>query len=250
MREILKDVLDLERLLSRITLGSAGPREFTGLAASLTKIPPLRALTSNANASILGELHEALDPVGDARDDIEKTLVAEPPAALKDGGAIREKVSEELDELRRLRSQGKGTLTEIEKRERARTGISSLKIRFNKVFGYYLEVTKSKLDAVPDDYIRKQTLVGGERFITPELKEYEEKILGAEERIQVLEREIFDALNERVKRYATRILKTARSRRDPRCARKPSPTSPPPPTSPNRVSTRGSSSNSKTRATP
>ena len=211
MREIMKDVLDLERLLARITLGSAGPREFTGLAASLTKIPALRVLTSNANASILGELDEALDPVGDARDDIEKTLVAEPPAALKDGGAIREKVSDELDELRRLRSEGKGTLAEIEKRERDRTGISSLKIRFNKVFGYYLEVTKSKLDAVPNDYIRKQTLVGAERFITPELKEYEEKILGAEERIQVLEREIFDALNERVKRHAARIRSTARA---------------------------------------
>jgi DNA mismatch repair protein MutS len=211
LREILKDVLDLERLLSRITLGSAGPRDLAGLAASLTKIPALRVLTSDAKAAILGELDDALDPVEEARDDIESTLVAEPPAALKDQGAIREHVSAELDELRRLRSAGKSTLADIEQRERARTGISTLKVRFNKVFGYYLEVTKSKLDAVPGDYIRKQTLVGAERYITPELKEYEEKILGAEERIQVLERELFDALIVRVKRHAARIRETARA---------------------------------------
>lgn len=209
LRDVLKDVLDLERLLSRITLGTAGPRDFVGLGTSLSKIPAMRALTSDANAAILCELDDALDPVEDARDDIEATLVSEPPAVLKDGGAIRENVSDELDELRQLRSRGKGTLAEIEKRERDRTGISSLKVRFNKVFGYYIEVTKSKLDAVPEDYIRKQTLVGSERFITPELKEYEEKILGAEERIQVLEREIFEGLCSRVKRHAARIRKTA-----------------------------------------
>ena len=211
IRETLKDVLDLERLLSRITLGSAGPRDFVGLQTSLSKMPALRGLTAEANAVLLRELNEALDPVEEARDDIERTLVSEPPMALKDGGAIRGHVSEELDELRRLRSEGKSTLTEIEKRERTRTGITSLKIRFNKVFGYYLEVTKSKLDAVPDDYIRKQTLVGAERYITPELKEYEEKILGAEDRIQVIERELFDALNERVKSHAPRIRATARA---------------------------------------
>ena len=211
IRDILKDVLDLERLLSRITLGSAGPRDFVGLQTSLSKMPALRGLTAEAKAVLLRELHETLDPVEEARDDIERTLVSEPPIALKDGGAIRENVCEELDELRRLRSEGKSTLTEIEKRERARTGITSLKIRFNKVFGYYLEVTKSKLDAVPDDYIRKQTLVGAERYITPELKEYEEKILGAEDRIQAIERELFEALNQRVKSHAPRIRATAQA---------------------------------------
>jgi len=209
IQEASKDVLDLERLLSRITLGSAGPRDFIGLQSSLAKVPSLRGLTSQAKATLLRELHEALDPVEEARDDIETTLVSEPPVTLKDGGAIRENVSAELDDLRRLRTHGKNTLADIETRERDRTGIKSLKVRFNKVFGYYLEVTKSKLDAVPDDYIRKQTLVGSERYITPELKEYEEKILGAEDRIQTLEKEIFDALNERVSRHASRIRATA-----------------------------------------
>ena len=209
LREHLKDVLDLERLLSRITLASAGPRDYVGLAASLAKIPALRGLTQDARAALLASLHDGLDSLEDVRDDIEATLTAEPPAQLKDGGAVRDNVSDELDELRRLRREGKSTLTEIEQRERERTGIKALKVRFNKVFGYYIEVTKSNLDAVPDEYIRKQTLVSSERFITPELKEYEEKILGAEERIQVLEREIFDALNERVKSHASRIRRVA-----------------------------------------
>ena len=211
IRETLKDVLDLERLLSRVTLGTAGPRDFIGLQSSLARVPALRALTAEAKASLLAELHESLDPVEDARDDIERSLVSDPPATLKDGGVVREGVSEELDELRRLRSEGKNTLAAIEKRERERTGITSLKVRFNKVFGYYLEVTKSKLGSVPDDYIRKQTLVGSERFITPELKEYEEKILGAEERILAIERDIFEALNARVRTHAGRIRASAQA---------------------------------------
>ena len=209
LRELLKGVLDLERLLSRITLGSAGPRDYVGLSASLARVPALVALTREMKASILVDLNAELDPVEEARNDIDRTLVSEPPASLKDGGVIRERVSDELDELRALRSDGKSTLAEIEGRERDRTGITSLKIRYNKVFGYYLEVTKSNLDAVPDDYIRKQTLVGSERFITPELKEYEEKILGAEEKIDAIERRLFDALTERVRGFAARIRATA-----------------------------------------
>ncbi len=210
-REHLTGVQDLERLLSRIALQSAGPRDFAGLAASLAKVPVLSGLTADARASLLGRLHQDLDPVQEARDDIGATLVSEPPPKLKDGGAIREGVSAELDELRRLRTHGKATLTQIEHRERERTGIGSLKVRFNKIFGYYIEVTKSKLDSVPEDYLRKQTLVGSERFITPELKEYEEKILNAEERIQELERSLFDALNDRVRAQASRVRKTAQA---------------------------------------
>ena len=210
-REHLKSVQDLERLLSRITLKAAGPRDYTGLAGSLSKVPVLSRLTADARAGMLRRLHNDLDPVQEVRDDIEATLVSEPPTQLKDGEAIREGVSDDLDELRRLRTHGKETLTQIEQRERERTGIGSLKVRFNKIFGYYIEVTKSKLGAVPDNYLRKQTLVGSERFITPELKEYEEKILHAEERIQELERSLFDALNDRVRTHAPRIRKTAQA---------------------------------------
>jgi DNA mismatch repair protein MutS len=210
-REQLKSVLDLERILSRITLETAWPREFVGLLSSLSRVPALRALTTDVRAGLLSRLRSELDPLEDVRSDIETTLVSEPPATLKDGGAIREGVSAELDEIRALRSHGRETLARIETRERQRTGIGSLKVRFNKIFGYYIEVTRSNLGAVPVDYIRKQTLVGSERYVTPELKEYEEKILNAEERIQVLEREIFAALNGRVRGEASRIRRTAQA---------------------------------------
>ncbi len=248
-REQLKSVLDLERILSRITLETAGPRDFVGLLSSLSRVPALRALTADVRAGLLSALRAELDPLEDVRSDIETTLVSEPPATLKDGGAIREGVSAELDEIRSLRSHGRETLARIETRERQRTGIGSLKVRFNKVFGYYIEVTKSNLGAVPADYIRKQTLVGSERYVTPELKEYEEKILNAEERIQTLEREIFSALNDRVRAEAPRIRKTAQaigasstcSCRSPRWRR--------PRTTPSRGSTTASPSSSRTRAT-
>lgn len=211
VREVLKSVLDMERLLSRITLDTAGPRDFVGLASSLTRVPQLRGLTSEVRAELLIQLRSELDPLEDVRSDVESTLVSEPPATLKDGGAIRTGVSAELDELRSLRTHGRETLARIETRERARTGVGSLKVRFNKVFGYYIEVTKSNLDAVPSDYIRKQTLVGSERYVTPELKEYEEKILNAEERIHALEKDLFAELSVRVRMQAARIRATAQA---------------------------------------
>ena len=205
----LKPLVDLERVLSRIILGTAGPRDFVGLGQSLSVVPRLTSLLAELKAPLLEESRKKMDPLEDVRSDIERTVVSEPPATLRDGGVIGEGVSGELDELRRLRSEGKRTLAHIEERERERTGIGSLKVRFNKVFGYYIEVTKSKLDAVPNDYIRKQTLVGAERFITPELKEYEEKITTADERIAVIEGELFEALRERVAGQAARIRLTA-----------------------------------------
>jgi DNA mismatch repair protein MutS len=207
----IKPLVDLERVLSRITLGSAGPRDFVGLGQSLAVVPRLSSLLIDLHAPLLKELREGMDPLEDVRSDIEATVVSDPPAAIREGGVIREGVSPELDELRRLRTEGKQTLAHIEERERQRTGIGSLKVRFNKVFGYYIEVTKSKLDAVPDDYIRKQTLVGAERYITPELKEYEEKITTAEERISIIEAELFEALRERVAGQAARIRQTAQA---------------------------------------
>jgi DNA mismatch repair protein MutS len=212
VRENLKSILDLERLLSRITLETAGPRDFVGLATSLTRVPQIRALLSESHTDLLSRVLSELDPLEDVRTDVESTLVSDPPAVLREGGgAIRSGVSADLDELRALRTHGKETLARIETRERERTGISSLKIRFNKVFGYYIEVTKSNLDAVPADYIRKQTLVGSERYVTPELKEYEDKILNAEERIQAIEKDLFAALNARVRQQASRIRETAQA---------------------------------------
>ncbi|MFQ5789382.1 MAG: DNA mismatch repair protein MutS [Acidobacteriota bacterium] len=211
LRELLKSLVDLERVLSRIILGAAGPRDFVGLGQSLNSIPRLRGLTAEVHAPLLADLREQMDPLEDVRTDIESTLVCEPPAAIREGGFIRDGVSAELDELRTLRRQGKNTLAAIEKRERERTGIASLKVRFNKVFGYYIEVTKSNLDAVPGDYIRKQTLVGSERYITPELKQYEEKVLTAEERIGVLENDLFESLRQRVAGQAPRIRRTAQA---------------------------------------
>jgi DNA mismatch repair protein MutS len=205
----VKKLVDLERVLSRITLGSAGPRDFVGLGQSLAAVPRLSTLMEDLRAPLLVELREEMDPLDDVRADIEATLSSEPPATIRDGGAIRDGVSNELDELRQLRSHGKQTLARIEKRERGRTGIGSLKVRYNKVFGYYIEVSKAKLEAVPDDYIRKQTLVAAERFITPELKEYEEKILTAEERIAALESQLFEALRQRVASQAARVRRTA-----------------------------------------
>ena len=207
----LKPLVDIERVLARITLGNASPRDFVGLGQSLAVIPRLSSLLAELHAPLLKKVTEGMDPLEDVRSDIEATLVLEPPATIRDGGVIRKGVSAELDELQRLRSEGKQTLAHIEERERERTGIGSLKVRFNKVFGYYIEVTKSKLGAVPDDYIRKQTLVGAERYITPELKEYEEKIMTAEERISVMEAELFEALLGRVVDQAARIRQTAQA---------------------------------------
>jgi len=205
----LKSLVDMERVLSRITLGSASPRDFVGLGQSLAVVPRLTSLLSELQAPLIAELRQQMDPLEDVRSNIDRTIAAEPPATIRDGGVIREGVSRELDELRHLRAEGKLTLTRIEERERARTGITTLKVRFNKIFGYYIEVTKSKLDSVPDDYIRKQTLVGAERFITPELKEYEEKITTADERITVIEAELFESLRREVAAQAARIRRTA-----------------------------------------
>ncbi len=207
----LKPLVDIERVLARITLGNASPRDYVGLGQSLAVIPRLLSLLAELHAPLLKNVTEGMDPLEDVRSDIEATLVSEPPATIRDGGVIRKGISAELDELQRLRSEGKQTLAHIEERERERTGIGSLKVRFNKVFGYYIEVTKSKLGAVPDDYIRKQTLVGAERYITPELKEYEEKITTAEERISVMEAELFEALRGRVADQAARIRQTAQA---------------------------------------
>jgi DNA mismatch repair protein MutS len=211
LRRAMDGVLDLERLLGRVALDSAGPREVVGLGATLARLPGLRAAVAELGASgRWGFLAEALDPLQDLQEMIARTLVEEPPISLSDGGAVREGVDAELDELRGLSTSGRQRIAAIEERERARTGIGSLKVRFNSVFGYYLEVTKANAKSVPADYERKQTLVNAERFTTPELKELETKILTAQERSGEIERRIFGELRRQLLANAGRVRETSR----------------------------------------
>jgi DNA mismatch repair protein MutS len=209
LRRALDGVLDLERLLSRVTLETANPRDVLALAASLGKIPAVRAALARLAAERLKALRASLDELVDVRGRIEKTIVPEPPLSFADGGVIASGVDRDLDELRELSRNSKQVLAQIEQRERGRTGISSLKVKFNSIFGYYIEVSKPNLHLVPQDYERKQTLVGAERFTTPELKEYETKILDAQEKIVEIERRLFTELRTMIACEAKRIRQTA-----------------------------------------
>jgi DNA mismatch repair protein MutS len=210
LRRSMDGVLDLERLLGRVALDSAGPREVMALANTLVCLPGLMSTVKMFVAARWQELGESVDPLKDLHEMIVRTIAEEPPVSIGDGGAIRMGVDTELDELRELSRSGKQALAAIEERERERTGIGSLKVRFNTVFGYYLEVTKANAKAVPADYERKQTLVNAERFTTPELKEYETKILTAQERSEEIERKIFTELRHQLLEAAGRIRGTAR----------------------------------------
>ena len=209
LRRALDGVLDLERLLSRVTLETANARDLLALAASLAKIPAVKAAVGRLAAERLAALRTSLEELGDLRERIENTIVPEPPLSFADGGVIAAGVDAELDELRTLSRSSKQVLTQIEQRERGRTGIGSLKVKFNSIFGYYIEVSKPNLHLVPSDYDRKQTLVGAERFTTPELKEYEAKILDAQEKIVEIERRLFTALRTAIAAEARRIRQTA-----------------------------------------
>ncbi|HEV2467804.1 MAG TPA: DNA mismatch repair protein MutS [Candidatus Sulfotelmatobacter sp.] len=209
LRRALDGVLDLERLLSRVTLETANPRDVLALAASLGKIPAVRVAVARLGASRLQVLHGLLDELGDLRERIEKTIVPEPPLSFADGGVIASGVDRDLDELRDLSRNSKAVLAQIEQRERTRTGITSLKVKFNSIFGYYIEISKANLHLAPPDYERKQTLVAAERFTTPELKEYEAKILDAQEKIVEIERRLFTELRTAIAAEAKRIRQTA-----------------------------------------
>ncbi len=211
VRESLHSVHDIERLVARLSLGTAGPRDLVSLARSVAEIPPLRALLVEFEAPLVKSLAAEMDELADVRLAIDAALVESPPALARDGGLIRDGVDPELDELRTISRDGKQAIGALEAAERARTGIQTLKVRYNRVFGYYIEVSKAHLGGVPDDYIRKQTIAGGERYITPALKEYEQKVIGADERLLAREIEIFDALRVRIAAEAPRILDTARA---------------------------------------
>src|SRR5271169_2971248 len=209
LRRSMEGILDLERLLSRVTLETANPRDMLTLAASFAKLRAVRATLSGFSAARLQELHAQCDELADLRDRIASTLEDEPPITLNDGGVIRAGVDATLDELRSLSRNSKQYIALIEQRERQRTGIGSLKVKFNSVFGYYLEISKVNLQHAPADYERKQTLVNAERFTTPELKEYETKVLDAQEKMVEIERRLFAELRAAIAGEARRIRQTA-----------------------------------------
>jgi DNA mismatch repair protein MutS len=209
LRRSLEGILDLERLLSRVTLETANPRDVLALAASLARIPKVRTVLNELSTTRLATLHRTIDELGDLRAKIDNTLVPEPPLTLSDGGVIAPGIDKDLDELRDLSRNSKQYLTRVETRERERTGIGSLKVKFNSIFGYYIEISKANLHLSPADYERKQTLVNAERFTTPELKEYESKILDAQEKIVEIERRLFTELRYAIAAEAKRIRQTA-----------------------------------------
>jgi DNA mismatch repair protein MutS len=231
IRKELRGIQDLERITSRITLGQAMPRELVALRKSLAQLPVVREFTgdgvprkdapsfdiTSANSAaatptskgMLRELHEEIDELADARELLERAIAEEPPAVATEPGVIRAGYSAELDELRNLSQHSKQIIASMEERERKRTGIGSLKIRYNQVFGYYIEISKPNLHLAPADYERKQTLVNAERFTSPELKEYERKILAADERISEIERQLYIDVRSTIAGKASRLRRTA-----------------------------------------
>jgi DNA mismatch repair protein MutS len=198
LRGLLRKVQDLERLASRVGAGTANPRDLIAIKTSVASLPAIRNTLASSPNSYTKSLAEEIEDLSPLKALIESALVDAPPLALRDGGIIRNGYHAEVDELRQISTSGKDFITDLELRERQKTGIASLKVGYNRIYGYYIEVTRTNLGLVPDSYIRKQTLVNGERFITPELKDYESKVLGSEERLKNLEYGLFRALTEMV----------------------------------------------------
>jgi DNA mismatch repair protein MutS len=209
LQGFLKVIYDIERLSSKVENGSANARDLLALRNSLEVLPELKEATLQYDDGAVKALSENIEPLTEIKTLIEKSISEEPPVGLRDGGLIKKGFSSEVDELREISSSGKDFIASLQTREKERTGITSLKVGYNRVFGYYIEITKANLSQVPDDYIRKQTLVNGERFITPELKEYEAKVLGAEERLKNLEYEVFTGIRDGVGKETGKLQKTA-----------------------------------------
>ncbi|MBQ2903809.1 MAG: DNA mismatch repair protein MutS [Clostridia bacterium] len=207
--EALTGCQDMERLITRIAYSTANARELRGLSSTLTRLPAIKEILSSSKSSFLCELQNEILPLEELADTIDRAIVEEPPFSVREGGMIKDGFNEELDSLRDIVANGKGYIADIQLREQERTGIKKLKIGYNRVFGYYIEVSNSFKELVPDDYIRKQTLTNCERFITQELKELESKVLGAQERIVRLEYEIFDSVRKKAAEKLFEIQKTA-----------------------------------------
>ena len=211
LREYLSPVYDLERLITKITYGTANPRDLTAFRTSLEMLPPIRYILQDMQCGLLKSIMEDLDPLEDLCSLITNAIREEPPIAMKEGNIIRDGYNEEVDKLRRAKSDGKDWLAKLENDEREKTGIKNLRIKYNKVFGYYLEVTNSYKDLVPEYYTRKQTLANAERYITPELKELEDMILGAEDKLYALEYEIYTDVRDTIAAEVERIQQTAKA---------------------------------------
>ena len=211
LREYLSPVYDLERLITKITYGTANPRDLTAFRTSLEMLPPIRYILQDMQCDLLKSIMDELDPLEDLCSLITNAIREEPPIAMKEGNIIRDGFNEEVDKLRRAKSDGKDWLAKLENDEREKTGIKNLRIKYNKVFGYYLEVTNSYKDLVPEYYTRKQTLANAERYITPELKELEDMILGAEDKLYALEYEIYTAVRNKTAAEVERIQQTAKA---------------------------------------
>jgi len=206
----LENIWDMERIISKISLETANARDIIALKNSLKSIPPIKDVIYKTESGPLKELVQNLDEASDVSELIEKTIIEDAPLSIRDGGLIRSGFDEELDRLRKITTEGKTFISNMEEKERAKTGISNLKVKYNKVFGYFIEISRTNLSKVPDDYIRKQTLVNAERFITPELKEYEEQVLNAQERLFEVEYEIFCKIRRQIGQESRRIQESAR----------------------------------------
>lgn len=207
--EILKRVYDIERLAGKIAYGNANARDMISLKNSLSNLPELKQILSISNSEMLKNLYDRLDELKDIHSLIESAIVDEPPISVKEGGIIKKGFNQDIDEYKEASTEGKNWIISLEAKEKERTGIKNLKVGYTKVFGYYIEITKSFLDKVPEDYIRKQTLTGCERFITPELKKIEDKILGSEEKVIALEYKVFTEIREKIAQNIERLQKSA-----------------------------------------
>ncbi len=208
---MLKDVSDLERLIGRLNLGTASPRDLIALNRSIAQAPKINETLADARSLLLQVLAENIFELPEIRDLINRSISDEPPINISDGGVIRPGFNAELDDLRSISTSAKQTIAGFEELERVRSGISTLKVRFNNVFGYYIEISKANLDRVPDDYERKQTLANAERYTTPQLKEWEQKVLGADDRIVKLEAELFQGVRSQVCSETRKLQSTARA---------------------------------------
>ena len=211
IREYLNPVYDLERLVGKITYQSANPRDLITFQSSLSMLPSVKYILKDMESDLLREIYEELDPLEELCDLVGRAIQEEPPLAMKEGGIIKDGYNDEVDRLRKAKSEGKNWLADLETREREKTGIKNLRIRYNKVFGYYLEVTNSFKELVPDYYTRKQTLANAERYIIPELKELEDTILGAEDKLCALEYELYCEVRNTIAAELTRIQRTAKA---------------------------------------
>ena len=207
--ELLKKVYDIERLAGKIAYGNANARDLISLRNSLSNLPELKKVLNVTNSTMLKNLYDRLDELQDIYTLIQNSIVDEPPISIKEGGIIKKGFNQDIDEYREASTQGKNWIISLEAKEKERTGIKNFKVGYTKVFGYYIEITKSFLDKVPEDYVRKQTLTGAERFITPELKQIEDKILGSEEKVVALEYQVFTEIRNEIARNIERLQKSA-----------------------------------------